>query len=260
MLLIMEYWTNGGLPDDDKRLARIAGLTIEEWEGVRPSIEELFQPGWKHRRIDKELKRASGKSEAAKVAAELRWEREREAKAMRTHNIGSADADANAMLPEPQPYIEPKDSGSSPSLLVASPPAPRKAKRAKARTQIAEDAQPTERDCKAAEEAGLSLDAFRSEWRHFRDHHRAKGSLMADWSAAWRTWLSGMPKFQLARAGPAPKQSTVNDPILAAAARRLAQSCHGTPQASDYPEPAEPPGYDPSSYDGPGTIDAQAIR
>ena len=29
----------------------------------------------------------------------------------------------------------------------------------------------------------------------FRDYHLAKGSLMADWEAAFRTWLRNAPKF-----------------------------------------------------------------
>jgi len=80
--------------------------------------------------------------------------------------------------------------------LVASPPAPRKAKRAKARTQIAEEAQPNEKDRLAANECGLTTEIFRNEWRRFRDHHRAKGSVMADWSAAWRTWCANINEFK----------------------------------------------------------------
>jgi hypothetical protein len=106
---------------------------------------------------------------------------------------------------------EPKDCDSSPVLSGAlAPAAPRKAKRAKRRTQIPEDAQPAELDKLAAQNAGLGQAEFRTEWRRFRDHHRAKGSLMADWSAAWRTWLGNMAQFQPARAGPQ-KRGGVSD-------------------------------------------------
>ena len=90
--------------------------------------------------------------------------------------------------------------------IVANPldsAAPRKTRRAKPRTQISEDAQPSEKDRKAANETGLTAEQFRTEWRKFRDHHQAKGSLMSDWSAAWRTWLGNVAEFQpRARAGP----------------------------------------------------------
>ncbi len=109
--------------------------------------------------------------------------------------------------------------------LVAPPSAPRKAKRAKPRTQIDENAQPSDRDREAAADVGLSADQFRVEWRKFRDHHRAKGSLMADWGAAWRKWIGNIPEFQRAnaRAGPAPHQQTT-DPIYLAAAKLMGEA------------------------------------
>ena len=42
LLLIMHYWQHGGLPDDDRRLARIARMTEEEWAGVRDTIAGFF--------------------------------------------------------------------------------------------------------------------------------------------------------------------------------------------------------------------------
>lgn len=58
LLLIMHYWRTGGLPDDDKKLAKITRLPLKIWtDGVRPDLELLFQPGWKHKRIEKELER-----------------------------------------------------------------------------------------------------------------------------------------------------------------------------------------------------------
>lgn len=42
----------------------------------------------------------------------------------------------------------------------------------------------------------------------FRDHHRGKGTRMADWSAAWRTWRGNAPKFNAAPKGGAKPPST----------------------------------------------------
>jgi hypothetical protein len=82
---------------------------------------------------------------------------------------------------------------------VAIPPSEKpesaKPKRAKARTPIAPDAQPTDRDRAAAVEAGLVNGHFREQWQKFRDYHLSRGSLMADWSAAWRTWTSNISQF-----------------------------------------------------------------
>ena len=36
LFLIMHYWQQGGLPDDDEQLARIACMSIAEWRKHRP--------------------------------------------------------------------------------------------------------------------------------------------------------------------------------------------------------------------------------
>ena len=59
MLLIMHYWSKGSLPDNDKRLASIARLSLEQWGDMRPTISEFFGDGWKHDRIDGELETAA---------------------------------------------------------------------------------------------------------------------------------------------------------------------------------------------------------
>jgi hypothetical protein len=95
------------------------------------------------------------------------------------------------------------DTDTDNNLSVISTASPPKVRRAKIRSQIAEDAQPTASDTAAAEEAGLNSAAFREQWAKFRNYHRAKGSLMADWQAAWRTWVGNIAEFQRQpRAGP----------------------------------------------------------
>ena len=56
ILLICHYWRTGGLPEDDAKLAKITRLSLKSWTDlVRPDIEPLFLPGWKHKRVEKEL-------------------------------------------------------------------------------------------------------------------------------------------------------------------------------------------------------------
>lgn len=76
LLLIMHYWSNGCLPDDDIKLARIARNTNAEWQKTKKSIEDFFEPGWKHKRIDAELARAADKSNKAKASVNKRWSKE----------------------------------------------------------------------------------------------------------------------------------------------------------------------------------------
>ena len=81
LLLIMHAWmSNGELPQDEKRLARIAGLSLAEWEEAADEVLQFFYDAggcWRSERIDKELERAqalidqrreAGKASAAKRA------------------------------------------------------------------------------------------------------------------------------------------------------------------------------------------------
>jgi len=53
------------------------------------------------------------------------------------------------------------------------------------------------------EKSGLPMGDLERVWLNFRDHHASKGSLMADWLAAWRTWLRREVEFRSRNAGSA---------------------------------------------------------
>jgi hypothetical protein len=55
---------------------------------------------------------------------------------------------------------------------------------------------------RVATQAGLDVQA---ELEQFRDWHTSHGSAMADWHAAWRTWVSKAVQF--GRGGKRPKVS-----------------------------------------------------
>lgn len=227
LLLIFDYWRNGGLPNDDKKLARIAGLSCAKWKSVRTNVAELFQEGWKHKRIDSELAKSVDKSGAARASAAKRWDKEREAEedanAMRSHNERNADEHANAMLSQPQSQSQPEKKEPSAGALgreVATKPK----KRTRIRCAIEEDAKPSAADAKAAIDRGLSAGDLVVQWRKFRDYHISRGSMMADWPAAWRTWLGNINEYSPAghRHG-TPEKRTVHD-----AARDLAEMARST--------------------------------
>jgi uncharacterized protein YdaU (DUF1376 family) len=89
LMLIMHYWSNGGVPTDERKLARIARMTPEEWAESRDTIAEFFGEGWKHGRIDNELAEAAVKSDSARTSAKKRWDKrkpcEPDANALPTH-------------------------------------------------------------------------------------------------------------------------------------------------------------------------------
>lgn len=57
LLLILDYWQSGPLPDDNAKLARITRLSPREWMVIRASIECFFRVHggkWTHKRIEAE--------------------------------------------------------------------------------------------------------------------------------------------------------------------------------------------------------------
>lgn len=59
MLLIMHYWQNGGIPDEDPKLARICRLSVKEWLNIKETLADLFSSDWTHKRIDEEIAKTS---------------------------------------------------------------------------------------------------------------------------------------------------------------------------------------------------------
>ena len=73
LLLIMHYWQRGKLPEDELQLQRICRVSRYQWRQIKDTLADLFQDGWKHKRIDAELAKAerirAKRSAAGKAAA-----------------------------------------------------------------------------------------------------------------------------------------------------------------------------------------------
>lgn len=81
LLLIMEYWTSGGLPGDDRQLARVVGMSPAEWRKAKPNVQGFFGNDWQsHKRIDVEL------AKSAEISSK------RSASAKQKHSNSSANA------------------------------------------------------------------------------------------------------------------------------------------------------------------------
>lgn len=73
LLLIMEYWSRGSLPTDERRLARLARMNDREWAASRGVIKDLFMDDWTHKRIEEEIKKADAVSSKRSASASRRW-------------------------------------------------------------------------------------------------------------------------------------------------------------------------------------------
>jgi uncharacterized protein YdaU (DUF1376 family) len=88
-LLIGHYWSTGSLPDDDQQLAQITLSTPDEWKADRPVLQAFFYDGWKHKRVEAELRRSTQKLAMAREKGQkggltasmnrekLRWQNQR---------------------------------------------------------------------------------------------------------------------------------------------------------------------------------------
>lgn len=94
LLLIMFYWTKGGLPDDEEAIRRVTRMTTRQWSQSRDVLRSLFGDGWRHKRIDEEIAKAIEKSSVNSANAKRRHS-ERIADAQRS------DTHARA-TPQPQ--------------------------------------------------------------------------------------------------------------------------------------------------------------
>jgi uncharacterized protein YdaU (DUF1376 family) len=70
LLLMMHYWRKGELPDDDRQLSKIAKLPLRTWCDYRPTLQDFFYEGWKHKRIDAELQRMMNVSAKRAIAGQ----------------------------------------------------------------------------------------------------------------------------------------------------------------------------------------------
>lgn len=127
LLLIMDYWKNGALPDNDQILAQIARLAPDAWSMHRAVLEQFFTVSngqWVHARIEKELDAARSKKakakEKAEAAARARWEKERAATESKEecseHATSTAPSAACAMheeCPSPSPSPLPSKTQST---------------------------------------------------------------------------------------------------------------------------------------------------
>ena len=107
LLLMMHYWRKGELPDDDRQLSKITKLPLRTWCEYRPTLQDFFHEGWKHKRIDAELARMMRVSEKRAIAGQK-------------GGLGSALArmkleNASRSRPLPSRAIAPRSSDMAPA-------------------------------------------------------------------------------------------------------------------------------------------------
>lgn len=162
LLLLMDYWRNGSLPDDDAVLAQVTKCSPQEWRKIRPALVGMFQlvdGKWTHKRVEQELadsrKRSEKAEERARHAAKLRW---------------GSDAPSNA----------PRNAPSMPQAMPGAKQSPSPISTYKGLSY------PQDEHKALAAKLGLDVD---DQFQRYRDWMASTGKVHKDQNAGFRNWL-----------------------------------------------------------------------
>lgn len=174
LLLLMTMWRNAGsLPNDEKKLARIAHVSLKRWHIIAGDVMAFFDISdgrITQKRLSEELQKAVSKSEKRKTSGSLGGK----AKSLKNNEQGLANASV-LLKHSSEPDIRniKKDTNVS----------------QKKGCRLPDDFQP---DFSFATQKGFSQDEARTLFESFRDYWTAKTGKDAtkrDWQATWRNWV-----------------------------------------------------------------------
>lgn len=207
LLMLMAYWRNGPIPDNDGIIASITRQTPDAWRSTRAMLEAFFQVSdgvWFHKRVEAEYDRARRNRQTAHdravKAAKARWDAQEMLQAL-------PEAMHEGMLercPSPSPSTsQSKAQSQEQKSPVADAPAPKK--RPTGKSQSLTD---WLTDCKAkgqkpiadddtirqwATEAGIPDEYMRLAWlvftRDWKDKKHQKNWPATFRDAIRRNWL-----------------------------------------------------------------------
>lgn len=197
--LIMHYWRNGGLPDDDRQLALIARMNDEEWGRTRPLIEPLFKAGkWKHKRIECELAKTAQRIEAGRKGGKAT-----QANAKQTTKQNESDPPSVPVVVSVDTTTQPSEEDSTKIDLKKDSDLEVTRARARPACRLPEDWKLSASAVVFARTL-LTESQIETEAEKFRDHWRARAgptSVKRDWDAAWRNWCRKAVEMSGARNG-----------------------------------------------------------
>lgn len=188
------YTTEKPLPADLRQVCRLVLATTEtQREAVETVLGEFFQLtefGWVNSRADLEIVAMKEKQQKQRDRVNKRWDKIRTAHGTTGDNTEYAPGitvesendttvsnnDTNVIPPTPTPT----------PITIHTAKAVARVSRKKAHVSLPDDFMPNDAGTNAATEKGIDA---KTELEKFKNYHLAKASTMADWQAAWRTWV-----------------------------------------------------------------------
>ena len=255
MTLWLESWDQvpaGSLPDHEGNLCRLAGFGIDrkKWANVRTMALRnwiLCSDGRLYHHVVAEgvneaLATKQNQSVRGTKGASARWNKH--ASSMQQASPEHASSNACDMLSDGQrardrerkkdtPLMPPQRGEASDGELFVCERSGKAAKATKPPRRRAVIPDGFEPDA-AGWAYAASLGATRADFAAFTNHHRGKGSVMADWQHAWRTWCDRVPKFAGTGAPRQPAERAPVNGVMAMLLKRKAEAARRT-ITPDYP-------------------------
>lgn len=168
LVLDLIYMQSGSLPDDDRYISGLLGLSVRKWRKLRQQLIDIGKITAErgiisNKRADKEL-----------IISRKYQEKQSE---NRSHTNKNNDLQSpRCYQPEPEPDIKEREDKSS-------------LKKKPRKTSIPEDAVISDHFMEIARKEGISPVEAEAQFLRFRDRAVSKGETYANWEAAWRNWL-----------------------------------------------------------------------
>jgi uncharacterized protein YdaU (DUF1376 family) len=195
LLLIMEYWTAGELPDNDEQLRRITGMTTKEWRRSKSHLQSFFFDGWRHKRLDMELAR-SAEISSKRSASAKKMHANAGAKVVPLHTHARASSQSQSQSQLQSPKKEPPIGGTEADVPVRpTVPKTKKSKRIP-QTTFPDDFILTAKRVQVAADANLDAEATFQDMRRKAIH---KQITSADWDIYWVIWCSRQVQYNRER-------------------------------------------------------------
>ena len=112
----------------------------------------------------------------------------------RVETESESDTDIEESPPVGPPQ-QPAEQDELPLVPADKPPPPPKSAKKKSKSDLPEGWEPDEREREFALKAGYSDEETDAMAARFRDHWKAHGKGMVDWTAAWRNWVRSQHKY-----------------------------------------------------------------
>lgn len=215
VVLDLIYDRDGPIPDEERWLAGHCGCSVRKWKSIRDTLLALGKIELIDGLIDQ--KRARKERENARKTREKlaengskggRKRAENADEALKTndnfeaglkHRARDQKPEARSQIPDKTPPVVPPKGDERQAELIPSEKTDDEPTRTRSRTRLPQDwrhlNEPPNDQHRHALQQGLSDTTAVREWQKFVNHHVAKGSTMANWPAAWRTWVDNVPSF-----------------------------------------------------------------